>query len=98
MKYRNPGTSAENGLRRRRLAEASLFCTPSFNNAVVDNAVVDNKEPNRQSAPESPISSEVLSNITVPFSFEALAAQSEVAKLVQVSLNKLRFVRSSCRW
>lgn len=28
VKYRNPGTSVEEGLRRRRLAEADLFCTP----------------------------------------------------------------------
>jgi len=28
VKYRNPGTSAEAGLRRRREAEAKLFCTP----------------------------------------------------------------------
>ena len=27
-KYRNPGTKVEEGLRRRRLAEATLFCTP----------------------------------------------------------------------
>ncbi len=27
VKYRNPGTAAENGLRRRREAEAKLFCT-----------------------------------------------------------------------
>ncbi|MEM9264918.1 MAG: D-Ala-D-Ala carboxypeptidase family metallohydrolase [Cyanobacteria bacterium P01_F01_bin.13] len=28
VKYRNPGTSVEAGLRRRRLAEATLFCQP----------------------------------------------------------------------
>ncbi|MEM9806346.1 MAG: D-Ala-D-Ala carboxypeptidase family metallohydrolase [Cyanobacteria bacterium P01_D01_bin.56] len=28
VKYRNPGTSVEEGLRRRRLAEADLFCQP----------------------------------------------------------------------
>ncbi|MEM9903460.1 MAG: D-Ala-D-Ala carboxypeptidase family metallohydrolase [Cyanobacteria bacterium P01_D01_bin.44] len=28
VKYRNPGTSVEEGLRRRRLAEADLFCRP----------------------------------------------------------------------
>lgn len=28
VKYRNPGSSAEAGLKRRRLAEASLFCKP----------------------------------------------------------------------
>lgn len=28
VKYRNPGTSVEEGLRRRRLAEAALFCRP----------------------------------------------------------------------
>ena len=28
VKYRNPGTSVEEGLRRRRLAEADLFCKP----------------------------------------------------------------------
>lgn len=28
VKYRNPGSSAEAGLRRRREAEAALFCTP----------------------------------------------------------------------
>jgi GH24 family phage-related lysozyme (muramidase) len=28
VKYRNPGTDAEAGLRRRREAEARLFCTP----------------------------------------------------------------------
>ncbi|MEM1252166.1 MAG: D-Ala-D-Ala carboxypeptidase family metallohydrolase [Cyanobacteria bacterium P01_H01_bin.21] len=28
VKYRNPGTSVEAGLRRRRLAEAALFCKP----------------------------------------------------------------------
>lgn len=28
VKYRNPGTEAEAGLRRRREAEAKLFCTP----------------------------------------------------------------------
>ncbi len=28
IKYRNPGTSAEEGLRRRRIAEANLFCAP----------------------------------------------------------------------
>lgn len=28
VKYRNPGSSAEAGLRRRREAEATLFCTP----------------------------------------------------------------------
>jgi GH24 family phage-related lysozyme (muramidase) len=28
VKYRSPGTPAENGLRRRRMAEAALFCTP----------------------------------------------------------------------
>ncbi len=28
VKYRNPGTSAEQGLRTRRMAEAKLFCTP----------------------------------------------------------------------
>ena len=28
VKYRNPGSSAEAGLRKRRLAEAKLFCTP----------------------------------------------------------------------
>ena len=28
VKYRNPGTAAEAGLRRRRIAEAKLFCTP----------------------------------------------------------------------
>ncbi|NEP58798.1 MAG: hypothetical protein F6K31_17555 [Symploca sp. SIO2G7] len=28
VKYRNPGTSVEEGLRRRRLAEAALFCKP----------------------------------------------------------------------
>jgi GH24 family phage-related lysozyme (muramidase) len=28
VKYRNPGSSAEKGLRRRREAEAELFCTP----------------------------------------------------------------------
>ena len=28
VKYRNPGSPAEDGLRRRREAEASLFCTP----------------------------------------------------------------------
>jgi GH24 family phage-related lysozyme (muramidase) len=27
VKYRNPGTAAESGLRRRREAEAKLFCT-----------------------------------------------------------------------
>jgi GH24 family phage-related lysozyme (muramidase) len=27
VKYRNPGTSVEEGLRRRREAEAKLFCT-----------------------------------------------------------------------
>jgi GH24 family phage-related lysozyme (muramidase) len=30
IKYRNPGTSVEEGLRRRREAEAELFCTPIF--------------------------------------------------------------------
>lgn len=55
VKYRNPGTSAENGLRRRRLAEASLFCTPSLNNTVVSTSVVDNKEPNGRTAPKLPI-------------------------------------------
>lgn len=29
IKYRNPGSSAEAGLRRRRQAEAKLFCTPT---------------------------------------------------------------------
>ncbi|MEM6452925.1 MAG: D-Ala-D-Ala carboxypeptidase family metallohydrolase [Cyanobacteria bacterium P01_D01_bin.105] len=29
VKYRNPGTNAEEGLRRRRLAEADLFCKPA---------------------------------------------------------------------
>ena len=29
VKYRNPGSSAEAGLRKRRLAEAGLFCQPS---------------------------------------------------------------------
>jgi len=28
VKYRNPGTNVESGLRRRREAEAKLFCTP----------------------------------------------------------------------
>lgn len=28
VKYRNPGSSAEAGLKRRRLAEATLFCKP----------------------------------------------------------------------
>ncbi|MEM7065239.1 MAG: D-Ala-D-Ala carboxypeptidase family metallohydrolase [Cyanobacteria bacterium P01_B01_bin.77] len=28
VKYRNPGTAVEEGLRRRRLAEADLFCQP----------------------------------------------------------------------
>lgn len=28
VKYRNPGTSVEEGLRRRRKAEAERFCTP----------------------------------------------------------------------
>ena len=28
VKYRNPGSNAEVGLRRRREAEANLFCTP----------------------------------------------------------------------
>ena len=28
VKYRNPGTSVEEGLRRRRVAEANLFCNP----------------------------------------------------------------------
>lgn len=28
VKYRNPGSDAEAGLRRRREAEANLFCTP----------------------------------------------------------------------
>lgn len=28
VKYRNPGTPAEAGLRRRRIAEAALFCKP----------------------------------------------------------------------
>jgi GH24 family phage-related lysozyme (muramidase) len=28
VKYRNPGSSVEAGLRRRRVAEAKLFCTP----------------------------------------------------------------------
>ncbi|HEY9663764.1 MAG TPA: hypothetical protein V6C65_35390, partial [Allocoleopsis sp.] len=28
VKYRNPGSSAEIGLRRRREAEATLFCSP----------------------------------------------------------------------
>ena len=28
VKYRNPGSAAEVGLRRRRVAEAQLFCTP----------------------------------------------------------------------
>jgi GH24 family phage-related lysozyme (muramidase) len=28
IKYRNPGSPAEEGLRRRRIAEAKLFCTP----------------------------------------------------------------------
>jgi GH24 family phage-related lysozyme (muramidase) len=31
-KYRNPGTPVEEGLRRRRRAEAELFCTPLNNN------------------------------------------------------------------
>lgn len=28
VKYRNPGSSVEEGLRRRREAEAKLFCSP----------------------------------------------------------------------
>ena len=30
-KYRNPGSPAEEGLRRRRRAEAELFCKPAYN-------------------------------------------------------------------
>jgi GH24 family phage-related lysozyme (muramidase) len=30
VKYRNPGSNVEEGLRHRRMAEAELFCTPCF--------------------------------------------------------------------
>ena len=35
VKYRNPGSAAEAGLRRRRLREAKLFCTPVNSNQTV---------------------------------------------------------------
>jgi len=43
IKYRNPGTPAEAGLRRRRLAEANLFCEPISvsNNTSNNTAPVD---------------------------------------------------------
>ncbi|MBX2864070.1 MAG: hypothetical protein KTR27_10970 [Leptolyngbyaceae cyanobacterium MAG.088] len=48
VKYRNPGTSVEAGLRRRRLAEASLFCkkpTGSTPNWEDDRNEADDRKP-----------------------------------------------------
>jgi GH24 family phage-related lysozyme (muramidase) len=45
VKYRNPGTPAENGLRRRRMAEAALFCTPVSDQPRTAPRRVDGLEP-----------------------------------------------------